>query len=87
MLSSLIIKMVQINIIISILEEFFVIKKVLGSDIFNKIICTIIFKYLAIILITIWILNLDIIKHIFDNLTRFLDLIDYKDFCYITNRK
>lgn len=32
-------------------------------------------------------MDLNITKHVFDNQTRFSDLVDYKNFCYIVNKK
>lgn len=60
-------RIIQTNITTTILKKFFIIKKMPISNVFLGLIYTIVPKLLVIILITIWILNSDVTKYIFDH--------------------
>lgn len=60
-------RIIQTNITTTILKKFFIIKKMPMSNVFLGLIYTIVPKLLVIILITIWILNSDVTKYVFDH--------------------
>lgn len=87
MSSSLIIKIIQLNIIAATLEKFSIIEKTPVSDNFLGLIYTIVLKFLVTMSTTIWILDLGVTRYIFGNQTRFLDLIDYDNFYCTINKE
>lgn len=56
--------MLQINIVIAILEGFFMNDEVLALNIFLGIIYTMVPKLLIVITITVWILDLSVIRNV-----------------------
>lgn len=77
--------MLQINIVIAILEGFFVNDEVSALNIFLGIIYTMVPKLLIVITITVWILDSSVIRNVSGDWTRFPDLIHYRDSCCIAN--
>lgn len=78
------IEIVKTNVATIIIKEFSVIKEAPAFNIFLKIIYITVLKLLAIMFIIVWILDSSTTKYIIGDLTKFLDLTTYKDFCYTT---
>ena len=77
--------MAQTNVNATTLEKYLIIEKVLVSDIFVRLIYTIVPKFLAIMLTMVWILDSGATRHVSGDWSRFPDLIDDYDFCRNAN--
>lgn len=86
-LSNIMIEIIQTNIAAIIIKQFSIINKVSASDIFLGIIYTTIPKLLTTAFTLVWILDLDAIRHVSNDQTKFLDLSIYNDSFHTTSEE